>query len=194
MFCFLFTGVNQKKKERKKRRGGLGKKNGQHIVFALFFNLIVLMLRPSVSWRVRADTVCRDLYLWPPVFSSSCLLSWGSQFLGPRRNWRQFARHSAPGRQLKIKHGQHYYYTSFQILFIILTVFDTLHTQKIKTRKETHIASSHCITFHLSKMVKFFMPKLTNRQWATALVIAFADFCSAVCISLQAPFYPAEVR
>jgi hypothetical protein len=43
-------------------------------------------------------------------------------------------------------------------------------------------------------MVKFFMPKLTNRQWATALVIAFADFCSAVCISLQAPFYPAEVR
>lgn len=43
-------------------------------------------------------------------------------------------------------------------------------------------------------MVKFLIPNLTNRQWATALVIAFADFCSAVCISLQAPFYPAEVR
>lgn len=42
-------------------------------------------------------------------------------------------------------------------------------------------------------MVKFLLPRLTNRQWATALVIAFADFCSAVCISLQAPFYPAEV-
>jgi hypothetical protein len=42
-------------------------------------------------------------------------------------------------------------------------------------------------------MAKFFMPKLSKRQWATALVIAFADFCSAVCISLQAPFYPAEV-
>ena len=39
----------------------------------------------------------------------------------------------------------------------------------------------------------FKLPDLTNRQWATAGVIAFADFCSAVCVSLQAPFYPAEV-
>ena len=41
-------------------------------------------------------------------------------------------------------------------------------------------------------MVKF-LPDLTKRQWATAVVIAFADFCTAVCVSLQAPFYPAEV-
>jgi len=38
------------------------------------------------------------------------------------------------------------------------------------------------------------LPQLTRRQWATAAVIAFADFCSAVCISLQAPFYPAEAE
>ena len=37
------------------------------------------------------------------------------------------------------------------------------------------------------------LPQFTRRQWATAAVIAFADFCSAVCVSLQAPFYPAEV-
>ena len=37
------------------------------------------------------------------------------------------------------------------------------------------------------------LPQLSRRQWATAAVIAFADFCSAVCVSLQAPFYPAEV-
>ncbi|XP_046442778.1 MFS-type transporter SLC18B1-like [Daphnia pulex] len=43
-------------------------------------------------------------------------------------------------------------------------------------------------------MGKFSIPSLTKRQWATAFVIAFADFCSAVCISLQAPFYPAEAE
>jgi len=38
------------------------------------------------------------------------------------------------------------------------------------------------------------LPQLSRRQWATAAVIAFADFCSAVCVSLQAPFYPAEAE
>jgi len=38
------------------------------------------------------------------------------------------------------------------------------------------------------------LPQLTRRQWATAAVIAFADFCQAVCVSLQAPFYPAEAE
>jgi len=38
------------------------------------------------------------------------------------------------------------------------------------------------------------LPQFTRRQWATAAVIAFADFCSAVCVSLQAPFYPAEAE
>jgi len=46
--------------------------------------------------------------------------------------------------------------------------------------------------FTARKMFK--LPHLTNRQWATAGVIAFADFCSAVCVSLQAPFYPAEAE
>jgi len=36
--------------------------------------------------------------------------------------------------------------------------------------------------------------KYTNRQIATLVIIALADFCSAVCISLQAPFYPAEAE
>lgn len=35
---------------------------------------------------------------------------------------------------------------------------------------------------------------LTRRQWLTVLVFAVADFCSAVCVSLQAPFYPQEAE
>ncbi|KAF2352408.1 Major facilitator superfamily [Trinorchestia longiramus] len=38
------------------------------------------------------------------------------------------------------------------------------------------------------------MSRYTNRQIATLLIIALADFCSAICISLQAPFYPAEAE
>ncbi|XP_045129884.1 MFS-type transporter SLC18B1-like [Portunus trituberculatus] len=30
----------------------------------------------------------------------------------------------------------------------------------------------------------------TRQQWLTLIVFAIADFCSAVCVSLQAPFYP----
>lgn len=30
----------------------------------------------------------------------------------------------------------------------------------------------------------------TKRQWLTIFVFAVADFCSAICVSLQAPFYP----
>lgn len=41
--------------------------------------------------------------------------------------------------------------------------------------------------------IMFGLPHLTSRQWATVVVIAFADFASAVCVSLQAPFYPLEV-
>lgn len=35
------------------------------------------------------------------------------------------------------------------------------------------------------------MAQYSNRQIATLVIIALADFCSAICISLQAPFYPA---
>jgi hypothetical protein len=35
--------------------------------------------------------------------------------------------------------------------------------------------------------------KLTRRQWLTVIVFGLANFTSAVCISLQAPFYPQEV-
>ncbi|KAA0193883.1 hypothetical protein HAZT_HAZT003132 [Hyalella azteca] len=38
------------------------------------------------------------------------------------------------------------------------------------------------------------MGKYTNRQIATLLIIGLADFCSAICVSLQAPFYPAEAE
>ncbi|XP_066990122.1 MFS-type transporter SLC18B1-like [Macrobrachium rosenbergii] len=34
------------------------------------------------------------------------------------------------------------------------------------------------------------MSRYTRQQWLTLIVFAIADFCSAVCVSLQAPFYP----
>ncbi|XP_068220297.1 MFS-type transporter SLC18B1-like [Palaemon carinicauda] len=34
------------------------------------------------------------------------------------------------------------------------------------------------------------MPKYTRQQYLTLFVFAVADFCNAVCVSLQAPFYP----
>ncbi|XP_065163951.1 MFS-type transporter SLC18B1-like [Atheta coriaria] len=36
--------------------------------------------------------------------------------------------------------------------------------------------------------------KFTKRQWMTLLVIGIADFCNAICVSLQAPFYPQEAE
>lgn len=38
------------------------------------------------------------------------------------------------------------------------------------------------------------MINFTKRQWLTLVVIGIADFCNAICVSLQAPFYPQEVR
>lgn len=35
--------------------------------------------------------------------------------------------------------------------------------------------------------------KFTKRQWMTIVVMGIADFANAVCVSLQAPFYPHEV-
>lgn len=37
------------------------------------------------------------------------------------------------------------------------------------------------------------MINFTRRQWLTLIVISIADFCNAICVSLQAPFYPQEV-
>lgn len=34
----------------------------------------------------------------------------------------------------------------------------------------------------------------SKRQWLTLIVFSIADFCNAICVSLQAPFYPQEVR
>lgn len=34
----------------------------------------------------------------------------------------------------------------------------------------------------------------TRRQWLILVVFSFAQFCNAVCVSLQAPFYPAEAE
>ncbi|KAJ3654879.1 hypothetical protein Zmor_014032 [Zophobas morio] len=38
------------------------------------------------------------------------------------------------------------------------------------------------------------MVQFTKRQWLTLIVISIADFCNAICVSLQAPFYPAEAE
>lgn len=34
----------------------------------------------------------------------------------------------------------------------------------------------------------------TDRQWLTIIVISIADFCNAICVALQAPFYPLEAE
>ncbi|XP_017780965.1 PREDICTED: MFS-type transporter SLC18B1-like [Nicrophorus vespilloides] len=38
------------------------------------------------------------------------------------------------------------------------------------------------------------MVQFTKRQWLTLIVIGIADFCNAICVSLQAPFYPQEAE
>ncbi|KAK8750476.1 hypothetical protein OTU49_014847 [Cherax quadricarinatus] len=38
------------------------------------------------------------------------------------------------------------------------------------------------------------MSSYTRRQWITLVVFSLAQFCNAVCVSLQAPFYPAEAE
>lgn len=37
------------------------------------------------------------------------------------------------------------------------------------------------------------LPKFTKRQWLTLIIIGLADFGNAICVSLQAPFFPQEV-
>ncbi|XP_034232465.1 MFS-type transporter SLC18B1-like [Thrips palmi] len=41
-------------------------------------------------------------------------------------------------------------------------------------------------------MVK--LPQFTKTQWLTLIVFSIADFCNAICVSLQAPFYPQEAE
>jgi len=36
--------------------------------------------------------------------------------------------------------------------------------------------------------------KFSRRQWCTLAIMALADFCNAICVSLQAPFFPAEAE
>ena len=38
------------------------------------------------------------------------------------------------------------------------------------------------------------MAQFTKRQWLTLIVISLADFANAICVSLQAPFYPQEAE
>jgi hypothetical protein len=37
------------------------------------------------------------------------------------------------------------------------------------------------------------MSQFSRRQWLTLMVFGIANFCNAICVSLQAPFYPMEV-
>ena len=41
-------------------------------------------------------------------------------------------------------------------------------------------------------IIQDFYSRFSRRQWITVAVFALVDFCSAVCVSLQAPFYPQE--
>lgn len=36
--------------------------------------------------------------------------------------------------------------------------------------------------------------EFSRRQWLTIVVISVADFCNAICVALQAPFYPLEAE
>ncbi|KAI5642354.1 major facilitator superfamily domain-containing protein [Phthorimaea operculella] len=36
--------------------------------------------------------------------------------------------------------------------------------------------------------------EFSRRQWLTIVVISIADFCNAICVALQAPFYPQEAE
>ena len=36
--------------------------------------------------------------------------------------------------------------------------------------------------------------KFNKRQWLTVIVFSIVQFCQAICVSLQAPFYPAEAE
>lgn len=37
------------------------------------------------------------------------------------------------------------------------------------------------------------LPNFSKRQWSTLIIIGLADFANAICVSLQAPFFPQEV-
>ncbi|KAE8739867.1 hypothetical protein FOCC_FOCC014624 [Frankliniella occidentalis] len=41
---------------------------------------------------------------------------------------------------------------------------------------------------------KIKLPRFTRTQWLTLIVFSIADFCNAICVSLQAPFYPKEAE
>lgn len=43
-------------------------------------------------------------------------------------------------------------------------------------------------------MLANMLPNFTRRQWYTLAIIGLADFANAICVSLQAPFFPQEVN
>ena len=46
----------------------------------------------------------------------------------------------------------------------------------------------------ITAKIRRFFGRFTRTQWLTLVVFSLADFCQAVCVSLQAPFYPAEAE
>lgn len=38
------------------------------------------------------------------------------------------------------------------------------------------------------------LPNFSRRQWLTLIIIGLADFCNAICVSLQSPFFPKEAE
>merc|ERR1712018_826561 len=37
-------------------------------------------------------------------------------------------------------------------------------------------------------------PNFSRQQWLTAITFVVVNFCNAMCVSMQAPFYPAEAE
>lgn len=38
------------------------------------------------------------------------------------------------------------------------------------------------------------LPNFSRRQWLTLIILGLADFCNAICVSLQSPFFPKEAE
>lgn len=61
-------------------------------------------------------------------------------------------------------------------------------------RRRTLSTRSYRPDGHLPPPLETQPRKLTKRQWVTLATFIIVNFCSAVCISLQAPFFPSEAE
>lgn len=64
---------------------------------------------------------------------------------------------------------------------------------EVKIKRNVSIRNKRLEQHIHSVIMRNFLPKFTKRQWLTLIIIGLADFCNAICVSLQAPFFPQEV-